>query len=359
MWIVGTARMTTTRREFIKTTAILSGTVLVPDSQLSATPITRQNSMPAYGRLEQEGRLQERIDQAFELLEACTLCPRQCGVNRLAGEKGYCRSPKRVMVYTAHPHFGEEVSLVREGGSGTIFFSNCNLRCIFCQNWPIAHKGRGERISDEELAEMMLRLQQIGCHNINLVTPTHVMPHILYATRIAFKKGLRLPLVYNTSGYERVEIIKLLEGIVDIYLPDLKYMDGKLSAKFSAGASDYPEVTKKAIIKMYRQVGHHTTDETGHALRGLMIRHLVMPNRVAGTKEFTSWVAKEVSPNTYVNIMAQYHVAWQATEYDEIGRGISAEEFLEAMDWADEAGLTNLDPRSLSNRALFKRYGKG
>jgi putative pyruvate formate lyase activating enzyme len=351
--------MATTRREFVKRTAILSGTALVPKRHLSANRITRQDWMPAYGKLEQQGKLQERIDQACEVLEACTLCPRQCGVNRLEGEKGYCRSPKRVMVYSAHPHFGEEVSLVREGGSGTIFFSNCNLRCVFCQNWPIAHKGRGERISDEELAGMMLRLQQIGCHNINLVTPTHVMPHILNATRIAFQKGLRLPLVYNTSGYERVENLELLEGIVDIYLPDLKFMDGKQSAKFSAGASDYPEVAKNAIIEMYRQVGHHTTDETGHALRGLMIRHLVMPNRVAGTKEFTRWVAKEVSPDTYVNIMAQYHVAWKATDYDEIGRGITAEELLEAMDWADEAGLTNLDPRSLANRALFKRYGKG
>jgi len=350
--------MATTRRDFIKGSAVLGGTLLVPPSRLSATPNFKQGWLPAYGRLEEEGKLEERIDQAFEILDACTLCPRQCGVNRSAGEKGYCRAPKKVMVYSAHPHFGEEMSLVGEGGSGTIFFSNCNLRCIFCQNWPIAHQGRGDRIDDEELAGEMLRLQEIGCHNINLVTPTHVMPHILNATRIAFKQGLRLPLVYNTSGYERVEILEILDGIVDIYLPDLKFMDGEQSAKYSAGAADYPQVAQKAIVEMHRQVGEHTTDEFDRALRGLMIRHLVMPNRVAGTKAFTKWVAEEISPSTYVNIMAQYHVAYKATDYEEIGRGITAEEFLEAMDWADEAGLTNLDPRARANRRLFRRYGK-
>jgi putative pyruvate formate lyase activating enzyme len=205
---------------------------------------------------------------------------------------------------------------------------------------------------------MMLRLQKIGCHNINLVTPTHVMPHILNATRIAYKKGLLLPLVYNTSGYERVEILRLLDGIVDIYLPDAKFMDGKQSAKYSAGAADYPELTRAAILEMHAQVGQHVTDEWGHALRGLMIRHLVMPNRVAGTQEFVRWVAEEISPATYVNIMAQYHVAWEANDYEEIGRAITAAEFLEAMDWADEAGLTNLDPRCRANRRLFRRYGK-
>jgi putative pyruvate formate lyase activating enzyme len=263
------------------------------------------------------------------------------------------------MVYSAHPHFGEEVSLVGEGGSGTIFFSNCNLRCVFCQNWPIAHKGLGDQLDDHQLAGMMLRLQEMGCHNINLVTPTHVMPHIINATRIAFRKGLRLPLVYNTSGYERVEILKILDGIVDIYLPDLKYMDGEQAAKYSAGASDYPEVAQKAILEMHRQVGQDTTDAHGHAIRGLMIRHLVMPNRVAGTREFTRWVAEELSPTTYVNIMAQYHVAYRATDHDEIARGITAGECLEAMAWAEEAGLTNLDPRSVTNRELFRRYGKG
>jgi putative pyruvate formate lyase activating enzyme len=352
--------MSTTRRDFVKRSLVVGGhLLLLPPTALGATSGRREERLPAYGRLEQEGKLAERIEQAFEILRACELCPRQCGVNRREGERGYCRTPEKVMVYAAQPHFGEEVSHVGSGGSGTIFFSHCNLRCVFCQNWPIAHKGLGDRIDDEELAEMMLRLQRIGCHNINLVTPTHVMPHIINATRIAFRKGLRLPLVYNTSGYERVEILKMLDGIVDIYLPDLKYMDGKQSAKYSAGASDYPEVTQKAIVEMNRQVGEHTTDERGIAARGLMIRHLVMPNRVAGTRKFTRWVAETLTPTTYVNIMAQYHVAYRAADHDEIARAITAEEFLEAMDWAEEAGLKNLDPRCLANRDIFRRYGKG
>ena len=350
--------MATTRRNFLKGTAVFGGTLFLPPARMGASPILPEDWLPAYGKLEHDGKLAERVEQAFAILDACTLCPRQCGVNRNAGDKGFCRAPRKVMVYSAHPHFGEEVSLVGEGGSGTIFFSNCNLRCVFCQNWSIAHKGRGERIDDEELADQMLRLQRIGCHNINLVTPTHVMPHIVNATRIAFQKGLRLPLVYNTSGYERVEILELLDGIVDIYLPDLKYMDSAQAAKYSAGAADYPEVSRQAILEMHRQVGEHTTDEFGRALRGLMIRHLVMPNRVAGTRAFVNWVAKEVSPSTYVNIMAQYHVAWQAADYEAIGRAITAEEFLEAMDWAQQAGLTNLDPRCRANQRLFLRYGE-
>ena len=350
--------MSTSRRDFIKGTTALGGLALVTPPPLRAGAFPPEGWLPAYARLEQRGELEDRVEQAFAMFDACALCPRQCGVDRTSGEKGYCRAPRRVMVYSAQPHFGEELSLVGEGGSGTIFFSNCNLRCVFCQNWPIAHKGKGDRISDEELANEMLRLQKIGCHNINLVTPTHVMPHILNATRIALKQGLRLPLVYNTSGYERVEVLELLDGIVDIYLPDCKYMDGEQSAKYSAGAADYPALTKAAILEMHRQVGHHTTDEFGRALRGLMIRHLVMPNRVAGTREFVHWVAEEISPATYVNIMAQYHVAWEANDYEEIGRGITAEEFLEAMDWAEQAGLTNLDPRCRTNRRLFQRYGR-
>ena len=349
--------MASTRRDFLAKSLVLGGTLLVPPAASSASPDSRK-WFPAYGSLELEGKLAERIQQAEAILEACELCPRQCGVNRAAGEKGYCRAPAKVKVYSAQPHFGEELSLVGEGGSGTVFFSNCNLRCVFCQNWSIAHRGLGNRIADERLADEMLRLQKIGCHNINLVTPTHVMPHILRATRIAFRKGLRLPLVYNTSGYERVEILRILDGIVDIYLPDMKYMDGEQSARYSAGASDYPEVAKRAILEMHRQVGHHTTDERGRARRGLMIRHLVMPNRVAGTRAFTRWVAEEVSPDTYVNIMAQYHVAYRAADFEEIGRSITAEEYLEAMDWADEAGLTNLDPRSQTTRRIYRRYGK-
>ncbi|MFW6180610.1 MAG: radical SAM protein, partial [Spirochaetota bacterium] len=238
---------------------------------------------------------------------------------------------------------------------GTIFFSHCNLRCVFCQNWPIAHEGRGKQVSDEQVADMMLDLQRTGCHDINLVTPTHVMPTILNATRIALHKGLRLPLCYNTGGYERVENIRLLDGIVDIYLPDLKYMHGTQAARYSAGARDYPEAAQQAIIEMHRQVGDLVTDERGVALRGLMVRHLIMPNRVAGTREFTRWVAENLSTATYVNIMSQYRVAHRAFDYPRIARAITAEEFLEAMDWAEEAGLTNLDRRSLAQRDMFRR----
>jgi len=179
-------------------------------------------------------------------------------------------------------------------GSGTIFFSNCNLRCVFCQNWPISIKGYGKEVQDEDLADMMIYLQKIGCHNINLVTPTHVMPNILNATRIAFKKGLRLPLVYNTSGYERVEILKILDGIVDIYLPDMKYMDVAKASQYLSVASDYPEVAQKAVLEMHRQVGKHRVDNQGIAFRGLMIRHLVMPNNQAGTEKFVRWVAENL-----------------------------------------------------------------
>ena len=272
----------------------------------------------------------------------------------MKGERGFCGAPIKPVIFSAHPHFGEEMPLVGHGGSGTIFFSNCNLRCVFCQNWPIAHEGRGQEVDDKDLADMMLHLQRIGCHNINLVTPSHVMPNILNATRIALKKGLHLPLFYNTSGYERLEILRILDGIVDIYKPDMKYMDPDKAAKYSAGASDYPEVTKKAVIEMNRQVGELVTDEQGIALRGLIIRHLVMPNRVAGTEKFARWVAENLPKSTYVNIMSQYHVEYKAYDYPEIARGITVEEFLEAMNWAEKAGLTNLDEQSIVVKNFYR-----
>lgn len=230
------------------------------------------------------------------------------------GETGACRATDQLVVYSYQPHFGEELPLVGNKGSGTIFFSNCNLRCVFCQNWPIAHEGRGRQVSDEKLAEIMLDIQKMGCHNINLVTPTHVMPNILNATRLAMKKGLKLPLCYNTGGYELTENIKLLEGIVDIYLPDLKFMD-PVNAELYAGSSrDYPEMARQAIVEMHRQVGDLGVNSLGIAGRGLMVRHLVMPNRVAGTREFVQWAASYLSTSTYINIMAQYRVEHRAFE---------------------------------------------
>ena len=344
--------METTRRDFIRQFLLVGGSLLISPIPLHAKK-KEEGRLPAYAKLEEEGKFAQKIREAYSIFEECQLCPRQCGVNRQKGEKGFCRAPLKPVVFGAHPHFGEEVSLVGNYGSGTIFFSNCNLRCIFCQNWPIAHEGKGKEIEDEDLAGMMLYLQETGCHNINLVTPTHVMPNILNATRIALKKGLRLPLVYNTSGYERLEIVKLLDGIVDIYMPDMKFMDGDQAAKYSSGASDYPEVTAKAIIEMNRQVGELMIDERGIALRGLMIRHLVMPNRVAGTEKFVKWVAKNLPKSTYVNIMPQYRVEYKAYEYPKISRGITVNEFLEAIEWAKQSSLTNLDPKSV---AVYEFY---
>ncbi len=346
--------MEITRREFIKRSLIMGGSLLLAPVSLRASTTKPGRRYPTYTQLEYEGQLAQRIEQAYAIFEQCQLCPRNCGVNRQRGERGFCRAPVKPVIFGAHPHFGEEISLVGSHGSGTIFFSNCNLRCVFCQNWPISHEGKGKEMSDEELAGMMLHLQKIGCHNVNLVTPTHVMPNIINATRIALKKGLRIPLVYNTSGYERPEIVKLLDGIMDIYLPDMKYTDPHQAAKYSAGASDYPEMTKRAIIEMHRQVGVHQVDGQGIALRGLMIRHLVMPNRVAGTEKFVKWVAENLPKNTYVNIMPQYRVEYKAFEYPEIARGITAQEFLEAMEWAEQYGLTNLDPKSVAVRNFYQ-----
>jgi len=351
--------MKITRRDFIKSSIILGGSLLFPHRLVCAAKEGEQ-WYPAYGRLEQAGDLAARVEQAYSIFEQCELCPRQCGVNRLKGEQGFCRAPAKVKVYAADPHFGEEISLTGRKGSGTIFFSNCNLRCVFCQNWPIAHMGYGKEIEDEDLAEMMIHLQKLGCHNINLVTPTHVMPNILSAARIAFKKGLHIPLVYNTSGYERFEILKMLDGVVDIYLPDMKFMDRDQAGKYLGGASDYPDVAKKAIMEMHRQVGVHEVDSKGMAVRGVMIRHLVMPNQVAGTEKFVQWVAESLPKSTYVNIMPQYRVEYKAFEYPKIWRRITVEEYLEAMRWAEEHGLTNLDPRSIDMRNLYReRERKG
>ncbi|UCD78509.1 MAG: radical SAM protein [Desulfobacterales bacterium] len=351
--------MKITRRAFIKASLRLGGYLILSGEILHAAGKKNAPWSPAYALLENEGRLARRIEQAYAIFEECRLCPRQCGVNRLKGEKGFCRAPSNPVIYSAHPHFGEEASLVGRNGSGTIFFSNCNLRCVFCQNWPISHEGRGKEISDHDLARVMLDIQQLGCHNINLVTPTHVMPNILKATRIAHKQGLRIPLVYNTSGYESEEILNILDGVVDIYLPDMKFMDAEQAEIYLAGASDYPEMAKQALLEMHRQVGLHELDEVGVAVRGVMIRHLVMPNRVAGTEKFVRWVAANLPKSTYVNIMHQYHVDYKAYDYPAIQRGISVEEYLEAMNWAEQYGLTNLDPKSLAVRDFFIRHRKG
>jgi putative pyruvate formate lyase activating enzyme len=347
--------MDVTRRSFISQFLVTGGLLTAFPACARAVERRGGSWQPAYARLEEEGRFAHRVEEARELLRECRLCPRECGSNRLRGEQGFCRAPAEAVVYSYSPHFGEEIPLTGSRGSGTIFFSNCNLRCVFCQNWPIAHEGRGRRVSEETLAGVMMELQRLGCHNINLVTPTHVMPAILRATRLALRRGLRLPLVYNTGGYERPEVVRLLDGIVDVYLPDVKYTDGVQAAQYSAGAGDYPRMAKASVLEMHRQVGGLVQDEDGFALRGLMIRHLVMPNRVAGTRAFVEWVARELPRDTYVNIMSQYRVEYEAFNHPPIARAITPEEFLEAMEWAVDAGLTNLDARSVGQWQLYRR----
>jgi len=298
---------------------------------------------PAYLKLHRAGELRRRADALWTMLESCRLCPRECGAARLRGEKGFCHASRDVEVSAHHPHFGEERSLVGRGGSGTVFLTNCNLRCVFCINWEVSQGGQGRRRKVDELADMMLDLQQRGCHNVNVVTPTHYSAHVVRALDIAAGRGLRLPVVYNTCGWERLEVLKLLDGVVDIYLPDFKYWDGKKAAKYSSGAETYPEVTREAIVEMHRQVGVARPAADGLMYRGLMIRHLVMPNDVGGTKEMLAWIAASLPRDTYVNIMSQYRPMYRASGFPEIARPITREEYEEAVACARRLGLTNLD----------------
>jgi len=297
---------------------------------------------PSYLCLAASGELARKARELYAIYRNCHLCPRQCGKNRLRGEIGTCLSTSRARVSSALPHFGEERPLVGRHGSGTIFFSGCNLLCEYCQNWELSHGCNGEYVTDQALGRMMLGLQAMGCHNINLVTPTHYVPNIVQALRFAIDGGLRVPLVYNTSGYDSLEVLHLLDGIVDIYLPDFKYMDGATAGSYSAGANDYPEVATAAIQEMYRQVGNLVTDEDGIAVRGVMIRHLVLPHNLAGTDQFVRFVAARLGPSTYVNIMPQYHPAHRARCFPELSHRITDAEFRKAIGWGRQAGLTRL-----------------
>lgn len=288
---------------------------------------------PSYISLFEKGQLDQRVQLLQEFLKECRLCPRECRINRLNGEIGYCGAGSELMISSAFPHFGEEPPLVGRHGSGTIFLTHCNLRCIFCQNYDISHQGRGERITALDMARVMVKLQEVGCHNINFVTPTHYAPQITASLPKAVEMGLRLPIVYNCSGYESIGVIRLLEGIVDIYMPDVKYMDEKHSKRFS-NAPDYPEVIKKVLKEMHRQVGDLTTNSKGIAERGLLIRHLVMPGAVASSEAVLKFIAEEISVHSYVNVMAQYHPQYRADEYPEISRRITHKEFLEAIQLA-------------------------
>ena len=283
-----------------------------------------------------------KIKALEEILLSCELCPRKCHVNRTSGEKGFCNTGDTPFVSSWNPHFGEERPLVGRYGSGTIFLGNCNLGCIFCQNYTISHLGDGVEISHEKLADIMLSLQAAGCHNINLVTPTHQVPAIVRALKIASDRGLEIPLVYNCGGYESVGTLKILDGIVDIYMPDFKYADSSYAAKYS-NAPDYPETARLAIKEMHRQVGDLIINEMGIAERGLLIRHLVLPEEIAGTAEVVRFIAEELSKNTYVNIMNQYYPCYRACENPPLNRRITGREFSAAIQHAVKAGLKRLD----------------
>ncbi len=294
--------------------------------------------------------LQQRAEQALSQLAACRVCPWECKVNRLQDERHICRIGRYAVVASYFPHFGEEDCLRGWHGSGTIFFSGCNLRCVFCQNWDISQQVRGKPVLPEELATIMLELQEAGCHNINWVTPEHVVPQLLEALPIAVEKGLRLPIVYNTSSFDSLESMRLLEGIVDIYMPDFKFWSAEKARRYVKNAQ-YPEIARRVIQEMHRQVGDLQLDERGLAVRGLLVRHLVMPGMLEETFHILEFLTQQVSKNTYLNLMDQYYPAYQVNErrYSEIHRRLRQEEFSKAVAYAKHLGLTRLDtPRYFS-----------
>lgn len=315
----------------------------------SDTSITSDNMSrefePGYLKLHRNGELRCRAEVLWDMMHNCRLCPRECEQDRISGQSGdYCNATSQLQISSFNPHFGEEEPLVGTNGSGTIFFTNCAMLCVFCINWEISQYGLGQSYNIKQLSDMMLNLQKAGCHNINVVTPTHYSPHILFALDEAAAKGLRLPVAYNTSGWERLEILQLLDGVIDIYLTDFKYHDPDLADKYSPGAVTYPEITKKAVIEMNRQVGVADAAKNGGILkRGLIIRHLVMPNNVGGTADIMKWIAGNLPKNTYINLMSQYTPAFKAHDYPDISRRITVREYQEAVRAAYAAGLTSLD----------------
>ena len=294
---------------------------------------------PRYLNIKEE-EFARRIEKAYKLLSPCEVCPRKCGIKRLKGELGFCRSGEEVIVSSYNAHFGEEPPLVGSFGSGTIFFTNCNLKCVYCQNYPISQLGNGNKFTLSELAKIMLVLQKRKCHNINLVTPTHFVPQILKSLKLAVKMGLQIPIVYNSSGYDSVNTLKSLDGIVDIYLPDARYASDVISRKYSS-APDYFEIMKKSLKEMYRQVGDLSLNGMGVAHSGLIVRHLVLPGDLSDTRKIMRFIAKEISPNTYISLMAQYFPAYQAEQFPLLSRRINREEYREALRAFKKEGLGN------------------
>ena len=296
----------------------------------------------AYIKTFDHGLLAAKVEKAYARMGACHLCPRKCDVNRLAGETGLCKTGKNAWVSSYSPHFGEEAPLVGSNGSGTIFFTHCNLMCLFCQNFDISHQGQGREVSCEQIAAMMLALQKQGCHNINFVTPSHVVPQILAAVEIAVQNGLNVPLIYNSGGYDRVETLALLEGVFDIYMPDFKFWESDIAAS-ACDAPDYPEIARKALIEMHRQVGDLQINADGIAQRGLLVRHLVLPRGRAGTREVMGFIATQISSDSYVNIMSQYRPCGRAAEISGLDIYPSRADFKEAVNAAGQEGIVRLD----------------
>jgi putative pyruvate formate lyase activating enzyme len=298
---------------------------------------------PSYLALHRSGELAERARLAREHLADCDLCPRYCHTNRLETDKGaVCRTGRRAVVHSFGPHHGEENPIRGRRGSGTIFFSWCNLRCVFCQNWEISQKGVGRAVEPDELATMMLQLQGQGCHNVNFVTPSHVVAQILEAVRIAAAEGLRLPLVYNTGGYDSLEALRLLDGVIDIYMPDAKYGDSETAHRYSH-VRDYVEFNQAALREMQRQVGDLALDTDGVARRGLLVRHLVLPEDLANTERVIEFLARDISPHTRVNVMGQYHPCHRADRHPPLDRAIEVSEYQGALDVARRYGVTLVD----------------
>jgi putative pyruvate formate lyase activating enzyme len=295
---------------------------------------------PSYIDAYKQGTLAQRSRDVLQMLEHCTICPRKCGSNRLRGEKGFCRTGRLAVICSYFAHHGEEPPISGEHGSGTIFFSGCNLGCLYCQNYQFSQKDEGRPMEAQELADCMLSLQKEGCHNINLVTPTHVMPQILEALLLAVGDGLNIPIVYNTSGYELTETLKILEGIVDIYLPDMRYSREE-PARLYSHAADYPHVNRAAIKEMHRQVGAAVFDNEGIIRNGMIIRHLVLPQDTSGTEEILRFIAEEISPETYISFMSQYFPAYLASHHPPLDRRLHLEEFEQAVAYLKKFGLDN------------------
>lgn len=294
---------------------------------------------PSYLESYHNGQLNRKIEYGFKMLESCCICPHRCKVNRIKNERGFCKTGLRPKVCSFLAHHGEEPPISGNKGSGTIFFSNCNMSCVYCQNYEFSQAGQGREVEFEELAEVMLKLEGLGCHNINLVTPTHIMPQILKSLSIAIPKGLNIPIVYNTGGYELAPIIKLLEGIVDIYLPDMRYADDKKAIEYSS-APDYPKYNRQAVKVMHRQVGIANIDNAGIISKGLIIRHLVLPGNASGTDRIMRFIADEVSRDSYISLMSQYLPYYKAAQFKEISRRITRKEYEDAKKSMHKYGLS-------------------